>query len=609
MDKQKVAELLEKALELPLDSGVYFMRDKSGDIIYIGKAKHLKNRVVSYFRNVYHHPTKTYKQVENTHSFDVIVTVNEFEALVLECSLIKQHQPKYNILLKDDKGYSYLRISGEDYPRITEAKKQLSDGARYIGPYMSTYVVNETLDEAVRTYMLPTCTRKFPAEFGKGRPCLNYHMKQCIGLCRGEISVSEYAEMVEEAVRFLEGDSRDIVENLQERMQKASEEMEFEKAARFRDRINAISKMKERQRVVYTNVTDQDVISLVQSPTQAAVTVMSYRSGRLIDKKDFLIGDVTSLPDARGEFISRYYSSYDNTPPKTLTVDGEVTDHTLIEKLLSDTSGRKVTINVPKRGESVKLSEMATLNAAQFLSGMTRRSGRETAALDELARLLSLDKPPHTIEAYDISNIGQETVVGGMVVFTDGRPSSRNYKRFKIKSFTGVDDYGAMAEVLRRRLARYKEGDEHFSPLPDLILIDGGKGHLSTAKSVLLEFGYDIPTFGMVKDGRHRTRAIEADGGEISITASRLAFTLLSNIQNEVHRYAISYAKDRHSKNNLELSLTKIPTIGASRAKALYKHFKTKKAIEAATVEELLEVKGMTKLSAQAIVTWFREQS
>lgn len=609
MNQLKLLELKNKASQLPLEPGVYLMRDNKGQIIYIGKAKQLRNRVSSYFRSVDKHLPKVYRMVENVDHFEVIIAGSEFEALVLECSMIKQHTPKYNILLKDDKGYSYVKVTKEDYPRITEVKQRVEDGSSYIGPYMSAWVVNQTIDEANKAFLLPTCQRSFPRDFGKQRPCLNFHMKQCMGVCRGTISREEYQETISSAMDFIKGGTSDTIALLQQKMEQAAEELEFEKAARYRDRINAIQKITDRQRVVYAKVEDQDFLGFVQSSTQTAATIMKFRDKKLVDKLDFLLGETTDIADVRKEFVIRYYTDPTNDTPDTISLDGDITDHELIEQLLSQNRPRKVTITEPKRGELVKLVEMARLNAAQFLSTTAKRSGKELTALDELAKLLGLAKPPSYIEAYDISNISSEVVVGGMVVFEEGRPLKAAYRKFNIKTVQGVDDYGSMAEMLKRRLLRYKDGHVGFDRLPDLMLIDGGAGHVSTVKAVLEELGYAVPVYGMVKDSRHRTRAIAGDGGEISISSSRSAFTLLSNIQNEVHRYAVSFAHQRHKKTAFELALTSIEGVGEGRAAALFKHFKTKKAMAEASQEELAAVKGMTKKAAKAVYCYFRENS
>ena len=605
MPNEKIDNLHKISRALTNEPGVYLMHSASGEIIYIGKAKNLKNRVSSYFRSLDKHLPKVYAMVMQVDHFETIVTSSEFEALVLECSLIKQHNPKYNILLKDDKGYSYLKIDNSPYPRIKEVKQTADDGATYIGPYMSSWVVKNTADEANKAFGLPTCSRQFPRDIKKGRPCLNYHLKQCMGVCRGNISQQEYAEVLNQAIEYIQGGSAQTQKLLHEQMMRASENMEFEKAAKYRDRLRAIERFAERQRVVYTNVPNQDVIGLVQSGDDVSLSVIKFRAQRLVDKVDFLFSAADSVDEIRAEFVSRYYSDPLHELPAQITVDGELPDSELIEQLLSKRLGKKVRIYQPQRGENVKLVEMARLNAAEQLSlRSSRRSGKELATLDEFAKLLGLNKSPQWIEAYDISNIGSQTIVGAMTVFEDGRPKKAAYKHFLIKDMEDVNDYGAMAQMLERRLLHYKQqlsDGGYFNKLPDLLLIDGGQGHVAAVKAVLDSMQLEIPVFGMVKDNKHRTRAVSSLGGEISINANRSIFSLVTNIQDETHRFAISYAHNTHKKTAFESSLTKVAGIGPARAKALFAHFKTKKAILAADLDQLCAVKGMTVTAATAL--------
>lgn len=605
MPDEKIKELHKTARSLTTEPGVYLMHNKAGEIIYIGKAKNLKNRVSSYFRSIEKHLPKVLAMVMQVEYFETIVTSSEFEALVLECSLIKQHAPKYNILLKDDKGYSYLRISHEPYPRLSEVKQISDDGAEYIGPYMSSWVVKNTVDETNKAFGLPTCTKQFPRDIKKGRPCLNFHLKQCMGVCRGNISQEEYAEVIKQAKEYINGGSARARKLLYEQMERASENLEFEKAAKFRDRIRAIERFADKQRVVYANVADGDVIGAVQSGDEVSLSLIKFREQRLVDKSDFIFSAAGSIDEIRAEFISRYYSDPLHELPTRITVDGELSDSELVEQLLSQRAGKKVKIVLPQRGELTKLVEMARLNAAEQLSlRSTRRTGKELAALDELAKLLGLEKPPKWIESYDISNIGGQIIVGAMVVFEDGRPQKAAYKHFTINDMLLPNDYASMAQMLRRRFIRYKAQEPdggYFNRLPDLLLIDGGEGQVSAVKEVLDELQLTIPVFGMVKDDRHRTRAISSLGGEIAINSNRGVFSLVTNIQDETHRFAITYARKSHRKTAFESSLTKVEGIGEARAKALFAHFKTKKAILAASEEELCAVKGMTKRSAAAL--------
>ena len=610
MTDEILARLKKRVKNLPMQPGVYIMKDKSGNIIYIGKAKSLKNRVSSYFRSIDKHLPKVYQMVQHVDDFEYIVTDSEFEALVLECSLIKYHTPKYNILLKDDKGYTYIKITNEEYPRIESAKQRLDDGATYIGPYISGFVVKQTVDEANRVFALPSCGRKFPQEFGKGRPCLNFHMRRCMGLCQGKISKEEYAETLSQAMDFIKGGGNATLKILEKKMEEAAENLEFEKAAHYRDRIKAIQKINEQQKVVYAKAVNQDVHAFVQGSGDTCAVVLKFREERLVDKQDFFLGEVDSLPEARSEFLVRYYSGNSDIPP-LIEIDDQYEDPELVEEYITQQAGKKVTLHIPQRGEQHKLVQMAITNAAQQISHLTEQSGRDVAALAELAKLLGLKKPPRYIEAYDISNIGSDTVVAGMVVFEGGKPLKSAYKRFSIKTVNGIDDYGSMREVITRRMKRYEEEKESgvsFGRLPDLILLDGGKGHVSAVAPVLAQFGVEIPLFGMVKDDRHRTRAIALDGGEIAIGSQRGAFTLISTIQEEVHRFAISYSRQKHQKAGLELALTTVEGIGPTRAKALFQHFKTKTAMTEATVEQLCQVKGISRQKAQAVYEYLHPE-
>ncbi|WRS27443.1 excinuclease ABC subunit UvrC [Oscillospiraceae bacterium MB08-C2-2] len=602
---ERLPFLKEKAKQLPLDPGVYIMKDTAGKIIYIGKAKALRNRVSSYFRSLDKHLPKVLRMVENVHDFTTIVTSSEFEALVLECSLIKQHRPKYNILLKDDKGYHYIRVSPGPYPRITAEKQRLEDGARYFGPYTSSFVVNQTVEEVNQVFMLPACNRRFPEDFRKARPCLNYHIKRCMGLCTGKIREKQYAEIIEQALDFIDGGGSGATQLLTDKMEQAAESMDFEKAAMYRDRIRAIQRITDHQNVVFSRAADMDVVALVQNEANCCASVLKIRGHRLVDKQDHLLGEIDSLENARGQFLLGYYSGAAQSDiPRQVSMDGPCEDQELIEEYLTKQAGVKVQLHIPVRGEQLQLVRMASANAAQMLAHKIQRTGKELSALDELSRLLGLAKPPIYIEAYDISNMGSDTVVAGMVTFENGRPLKSGYRKFNIKTIEGTDDYGSMREVLFRRLSRYEEekaSGEGFGRLPDLILLDGGKGHVAAIQPILEQFGLQVPLFGMVKDDKHRTRAIARDGGEISILSSRSAFTLVSKIQDEVHRFSITHMKSRHTSTAFELKITQVPSIGPKRAAALYKHFKTVRAIEAADEQTLAEAPGMTKAAAAAL--------
>lgn len=604
----KMKILRKKAMSLPLLPGVYIMKNADGEIIYIGKAKALKNRVSQYFGSQNRHPVKVRKMVENVDRFDYIVTGSEFEALVLECSLIKQHSPKYNILLKDDKGYSYIRISEGEYRKISAVFNKKDDGSEYIGPYLSSYSVRQSVDAANKIFKLPQCNKVFPRDFGKSRPCLNYYISQCCGLCTGKIKKSDYDEAVDGAIAFLKGDSRDIIADLRVKMEKAAEELDFEQAAKLRDRINSIERIKEKQKVVYKSVEEQDVFATADIDGSVCLAVLRFSNGRLFDSEHFFFDDPGDKEGMRSDFITSYYSMRDNIP-KRVTVDGEVADRELLEQWLSEKKGKKVTVFVPARGEQLEIVNMCRKNAEEKLAIKKGRTGREIAVLDELKDLLGLKKTPEYIESYDISHTAGQDSVAGMIVFKGGKPYRKAYKRFSIKSFDGNDDYRAMNEVLTRRFSEYeksKDSTEGFGKLPDLILLDGGVGQVHAVEPVLREFGLKTPLFGMVKDNRHRTRAISGDGGEIAINSKRQVFTLVSEIQNEVHRFSVAYHHQKHAKRGLSLSLTEIEGVGEKRASALLKYFKTMTAIKNAEVDELSKAPGITSAVAQNIYDYYR---
>ena len=605
--EKHVKELRARAMQLPLHPGVYLMHDRSGKIIYIGKAKALKNRVSQYFGSEKNHDAKVRQMVAHADWFEVILTDSEFEALVLECSLIKQHTPKYNILLKDDKGYSYIRVTKGPWPRISETKQTADDGAEYIGPYVSGWSVKQSVEEAQRIFRLPDCSRRFPQDIGRERPCLNYYIKRCCAPCLGKISEQEYAETVSEALDFLRGGSAESTRLLTAKMQEAAEKLEFERAARIRDSLAAIRRMSERQKVVAVRCPEQDVVALAQGGGKSCFEVFRFESGRMTDRETFFSGELGDPAAARGEFLERYYSMRDRVPPR-VTLDAAAEGMGLLAEWLSGKAGRKVTVSVPERGEQAQLAEMCRSNAAEQLAQTMGRTGRETSALDELARLLGLPNPPAYLEAYDISNLAGTENVAGMVVFENGRPLRQAYRRFRIKTVAGQDDYASMREVISRRLGEYKAAagsGEGFGRLPDLILLDGGRGHVSAVQPVLEAAGVSIPLFGMVKDDRHRTRAIAKDGGEIAINSSRSAFTLVSTIQDEVHRFAVGYHRLLRKKSAVSSELLEIGGVGPTRAKALMKQFGTIAAIRSADLQELQNAPKMTEPAARSVYEHF----
>lgn len=607
----KMHELREKSMKLPLTPGVYIMKNKSGKIIYIGKAKALKNRVSQYFGSQNGHNAKVRKMVENVDDFDYILTDSEFEALVLECSLIKQNMPKYNILLKDDKGYSYIKITPNPWGNISACFRKDDDNAQYLGPYTGNYSVTQSVEQAKEIFKLPTCAKKFPQDIKKSRPCLNFFISRCCAPCAGKISRAGYEENLAAAVEFIKGGSRETLLRLNSQMQQAAENLEFEKAAKLRDRIKAIEKIGSKQKVVCQSAKQQDVFAIAQSSEKACLAVLNFNDGLLSGTDHFIFDASENLPDTRRQLLMSYYSMNREIPPK-IVVDGEVSDSELLVRFLEEKRGKKVEIAIPQRGETARLSEMCLSNASQKLGEYLGRKGNETAALDELAKLLGLKKAPEFIESYDISHTAGADNVAGMVVFKNARPYKAGYRRFSIKGFDGQDDYGSMREVISRRLNRYveeKDSGEGFGRLPDLILLDGGQGQVNAVLPVVEAFGFDIPVFGMVKDNKHRTRAIAAEGREIAINDGRRVFTLVSSIQEEVHRFAITYHKKKHSKSSIYSKLTEIDGIGEKKAKLLLKEFKTMTKIKSATEAELAEVKGISKKDAQNIVKYFADKN
>lgn len=600
-------ELRKKAMALPLNPGVYIMKNKDKKIIYIGKAKALKNRVSSYFGSHSNHSLKVIRMVENVDDFDYILCDTEFEALVLECSLIKQHMPKYNILLKDDKGYNYIKITKEEFPRIREAKQMLDDNATYIGPFVSTFSVKNAVEETLRIFKLPQCNKKFPRDYNKSRPCLNGFMGICCAPCNGRITKEEYTSAINDATAFLKGGAKKSVEEMERRMYEYSEAMEFEKAAKLRDRIKAIKNLEEKQKVVSINVPEEDVFALVNSSKKACFEVIRFKQGKLVDSEHWIIDSVDDIEQARFDLIERYYSIRNDIPGR-IAVDGEITDEDLLKEYLERLREKKVEFIHPQKGEHLSIVNLCIKNANEHLAQNQGRLGKEMAALEELGKLLGLPKPPEYIESYDISHTFGADNVAGMVVFHNGRPMKSAYKRFAVKGFDGQNDVGSMNEVLTRRFNHYYEdgADSTFKILPDLILLDGGQPQVNAVLPVIKKMNINVPVFGMVKDNRHRTRAIAFDGGEIEINSHRSAFTLVSRIQEEVHRFAITYHHKKHQKSSFTSSLLRIDGIGEKKAKALMKHFKTVSAIKEASVEELKQVSGISQSNAQSIYNYYR---
>ena len=606
-ENERLPYLRDKTSKLTTKPGCYIMKNKELKIIYIGKAKNLKNRVSSYFRPWQDHLPKVWKMVSNVYDYDFIVTDSEFEALVLECSLIKQYTPKYNILLKDDKGYSYIRVTNEPYPRLQAVLQKEDDDARYIGPYTSSYAVKQAVEEANKVFMLPTCSRKFPNDFRKQRPCLNFHIKQCMGVCRGKISEKEYNDIVSQAIDYIKNGSEQSVERMTEEMYMASEEMNFELAARLRDRIAAITKASESQKIIDEHIKNCDIVAIAHNGENACASVIMYRGGRLFDKASFFLGDTDDQDRMYSDFLIQYYSSKDEIP-RDILLEADFSELELVSQYLAEKTGHAVHFAVPQRGQLLKLTALAKSNAAEYLSIKVGRTSREIIALEELAKALGLAKTPNYIECYDISNLASSDMVAGMVVFENGRPSKKNYKRFSIKTVEEQDDYACMAEVLERRFRNYYEKtDEGFATLPDLILLDGGNGHVNAVAPVLQKMGIECPLFGLVKDSKHRTRAVATGGGEISLTKARSAFNLVTSIQDEVHRVAITYQAKKHKKSSFGLQLTKVKGIGDKKAQKLITEFKTKDNLKKASAEELAKCAGINIDKAKELEAMIKE--
>lgn len=605
------AELYKKACMLPLLPGVYIIRDKQDEIIYIGKAKRLKTRVSQYFREGVPHDAKVTQMILHAFSFDVIVCQSEFEALVLEASQIKAHTPKYNILLKDDKGYSYVKITRGDWPRISAALQKDDENADYIGPFTSSFAVREMVETAQNGFLLPRCNKEFPRDIGKGRPCLNAHIGKCMAVCSGKISCQAYNEAVQGALRMIRYGKKDILRQLRERMEAAAERLDFETAALLRDQIAAIERVAAGQKVVMDGDTEMDIIALAGTTRAVCAAVLRYRDGRLTDKREFVFHDTTDIPAVREEFLPQYYLDGESIP-RTIAVDALPEDHEALAQALTQARGSKVELYVPQRGDIAKLVTMAYTNAVERLGRESGRYTREEKLLEEAAQVLGFKNPPRIIESYDISNWGDGSSVCGMVVFRDGKPYRSGYRRFKMRTVVGTDDYASLAETLARRAAEYeaaKRGEKpdnaanQFAALPDLILIDGGRGQVGAVRQALRGTALqNVPLYGMVKDDHHRTRAIVDDvGGEIAINRHRNIFTFVTNIQDETHRYANDYRKRMMHKKSYAATLTALPGVGEKTSAALLAHFKTVGAVRQASISDLEEVKGISHAKAEKI--------
>ena len=603
-----LSQLRQKAHELPLVPGVYLMRDKNGQVIYVGKAKVLKNRVSQYFANLASHTAKTRRLVENIDDFETIYAKTEFDALLLENTLIKRYKPKYNILLKDDKGYPYVRLGKGEYATFSIVPARQDDGARYFGPYGGRGAAKAAIDIVRETFALPTCTRKFPRDIGKERPCLMLHLNKCCGVCTGSVSPEQYAELLRQSALLLEGKGDDLAHAMEEKMNERAEALDFEGAALLRDRMRAVQKLGRSRLVTGVTLSDIDVLACGLRGTRAAFALLSYGGGSLMDKKvQFFDGlEEQDLPDALGSFIKQYYSRAGNAP-RELALDRDIDDREGVEALLSSLRGRRCSVLVPQRGEKLQMVRLAADNARLELEALETREQRSRKTLVLLGEMLGLEKTPRRIEAFDISNTAGSDPVASMTVFEDGAPKKSAYKKFKVKVAAGGDDYGAMAEVVGRRLDRALGGDESFLPLPDLFLMDGGAGQTHVALQQLRQRGVTVPIFGMVKDSHHRTRAlVTADGREIGIVSTPAVFALIGRIQEETHRFAVAYHHDVRAKNARRSALDGIPGLGETRRRQLMRHFGTVSAVRRASADELAAV--VPRNVAEEIVRHFSEK-
>ena len=605
MSNPVLDNLADKANRLPLLPGVYIMLNEQSEVIYVGKAKKLKNRVSSYFHG--EHLPKVAAMVDKVRDFNVIVAGSEFEALVLENSLIKRHKPHYNILLKDDKGYPFIRLDmREEYPSMSIASRAAKDGARYFGPFGGRSQTRDIISTVSKALLLPDCSRKFPRDIGKERPCLNYHMGACAGWCLRDSDAEDYRRRMMQVVLILDGKSRELIDDLTAQMEQAAEELRFERAAELRDRLRAIEGLANKQRVIATAFADTDAIGFIRG-AKSCFTVLHFVDGNLVGKDIEMMDEpLEDDSEALSGLVRQYYTAHRGGWPKSILLPVEIEDAADLEELLSQTSGRRIYIETPKRGERMRLIESAALNAREEIQRRTTLAQRRSKTLEWLQKALEMENYPHRIEAFDISNLGATGIVAGMTVHVDGKPLKRDYRKFRVRDLDGPDDYASMYQVVYRRFARAKDGDEKFTDLPDLLLIDGGDTHAATAEQALKDLGISIPVFGMVKDDRHRTRAlIRSDGQEIGIKGNQAVFSLIGNIQEETHRFSIGYQRSLRNEG-LASRLDEIPGVGAKRRSDLIKSFKSIKAIRAASLSQLELV--VPRNTAQAIYDYFHKE-
>ena len=600
-------DIQEHLKQLPAEPGVYLMKDKFDNIIYVGKAKILKNRVRQYFQSSKNHSSKVKSMVKNIDKFEYIITDSELEALILECNLIKKYKPKYNVLLRDDKTYPYIKVTtNEDFPRVLKVRKVIKDKAKYFGPYTNTTAVNDTLDIIKNIYPIRTCNIDIERAIKTNmRPCLNLHIKRCVGPCTGNVTKEEYNKMIEEIILFLSGKEEKLIDILKEKMNKCAMDFNFEEAAIYRDKIKSLEDMMEKQKIdTSTSDLNQDVIAMARAHDEACVQVFFVRNGKIVGREHFILEGVmdSTRESILGSFVKQFYMEQEYVP-KEIIIEDEIEDSFILSEWLSSKKGQKVTIRVPQKGEKKSLIEMVRKNAIEYLekfSDMNKRKYEKSiGALEELKQILNLDNIPKRIESFDISNIQGVDSIGSMVVFTNGKKDKKEYRRYKIKTVIGPNDYDSMAEIVERRL---KYGD-----FPDLMLLDGGKGQVSAVKKVLNKYNVEISLWGMYKDDKHRTKGLISQEKEIELDRTSNLYRFVASIQEEVHNYAISYHRSLRNKSLTKSELDDIQGIGEKRKKALLNHFKDIEAIKKATFEELLEVEGMNKTSSESVYNYFRK--
>ena len=600
-------DIQEQLKKLPGEPGVYLMKDENDKIIYVGKAISLKNRVRQYFQSSKNHSSKVKSMVKNIKSFEYIITDSELEALILECNLIKKYRPKYNVLLRDDKTYPYIKVTvNEDYPRVLKVRRVLKDKAKYFGPYTNVEAVNDTLDVIRNIYPIRTCNIDIDRAIkNKMRPCLNYHIKRCIGPCTGHVSKVEYNKMIEEILLFLSGKEEKLIEILKEKMNKCSMEFNFEEAAIYRDKILNLQEMMQKQKIdVSTDNVNQDIIAMAYNDEEACVQSFFIRHGKVVGREHFILeGTKDSSKEAiLSSFVKQFYMKAEYIP-KEIIIESEIEDQVVLEEWLSNIKGQKVFIRIPQKGDKKSLIAMVKKNAMEYLEKFSslnkRKYEKSEGALIELAEVIGLEEAPRRIESYDISNIQGVDSIGAMVVFTNGLKDKKEYRRYKIKTVEGPNDYDSMAEILERRL---QKGD-----FPDLILLDGGKGQVSAVQKVFDKYNIDIPLWGLYKDDRHRTKGLICATKEIELDRTSNLYRFVASIQEEVHNYAISYHRSLRNKSLTKSTLDDIPGVGEKRKKALLSHFKNIEEIKNASIEELSEIDGLNKRVAQNIYDYFRK--